>query len=129
MSYDYVIDSYAWVEYFRGTSAGEVARPYLESDRAATSSLTLGELREKYLRQEWDWFERDLAFIVNRTQVIPLDRELAVMSGELNHARKKVVRDWGMADSVVLATAQSASAKVVTGDAHFRDLPIAIMIN
>lgn len=105
-----------------------MARPYLESDRASTSALTLGELREKYLRQKWDWFERDLAFIINRTQVVPLDRELAVRAGELNHTRKEVVREWGMADSVVLATAKSASAKVVTGDAHFRDLPDVIMI-
>ena len=129
MTYEYVVDSYAWIEYFRGTSAGEAARPYLESDRAATSALTLGELKEKYLREKWSWFERDSAFIVNRTQIVNLDKEIALAAGELNHGRKKVMNGWGMADSVVLATARGASAKVVTGDPHFRDVPEAILIS
>jgi predicted nucleic acid-binding protein len=32
------------------------------------------------------------------------------------------VRDWGLADSIVLATARELGAKVVTGDKHFIDL-------
>ena len=47
MSYEYVIDSFAWVEYFRGTEAGNKVRRYIESDHAATSTLTLAELKEK----------------------------------------------------------------------------------
>ncbi len=46
----------------------------------------------------------------------------------MNHKRKKTIKDWGMADSVILATARSASAKVVTGDRHFGGLPHAIMV-
>ncbi|RLE79846.1 MAG: type II toxin-antitoxin system VapC family toxin, partial [Thermoprotei archaeon] len=29
---------------------------------------------------------------------------------------------WGLADSIVLATARKSKAKVITGDEHFRDL-------
>ena len=127
-TYEFVIDSHAWIEYFRGTEAGRAARAYVEGDGAATSTMTLANLREKYAREHWAWFDQDLAFVTTRTQVVPLDRALALMAGQLNYERKSLVRGWGMADSVVLATARSASAKVVTGDRHFEGLPDAIML-
>ncbi len=37
MSYRFVIDSYAWIEYFRGTKAGGKAKDYIESKEDATS--------------------------------------------------------------------------------------------
>lgn len=128
MSYEYVIDSFAWVEYFRGTEAGNKVRRYIESDHAATSTLTLAELKEKYLREDWASSDGDVAFIGGRTLVAPVDREIALLAGELNHARKKTVKGWGMVDSVILATARTGSARVVTGDLHFKDLPDAIML-
>ncbi len=128
MSFDYVIDSYAWVEYFRGTSSGGLVRPYVEGDRAATSTLTLAELREKYLREKWSSFQGDLEFMSTRSLVMPVNRQIALLAGELNYTRKRTVKDWGMADSVVLATARNASAKVVTGDKHFEGLPDIIMV-
>ena len=30
MAYEYVIDSYAWVEYFRGSEEGETAKEHIE---------------------------------------------------------------------------------------------------
>ncbi len=128
MSYEYVIDSYAWIEYFRGTDSGKVIRPYVESDSAATSTLTLAELKEKYLKEKWPSFEEDLDFIAARTSVTPVDRQIALLAGEINHKRKKTKSDWGMADSVILATARSVSAKVVTGDKHFEGLPDVILV-
>lgn len=128
MSYEYVIDSYAWIEYLRGTESGKRVRPYVEGDSAATSTLTLAELREKYLRERWSSFEEDLNFMVARTTVASVDRQIALLAGEINHKRKRARSDWGMADSVVLATARSASAKVITGDKHFEGLPDVILV-
>ena len=128
MSYEYVIDSYAWIEYFRGTESGKKARAYVEGDSAATSVLSLAELREKYLREGWPSFDADAAFITARTSVIPVDRQTALLAGEINHERKAAERGWGMADSIILATARTASAKVVTGDRHFKGLADAILL-
>ncbi len=123
-----MIDSFAWVEYFRGTEAGRKVRGYIEGDRTATSTVTLAELREKYLREKWPSLEEDVAFIVGRTLLTPVDRQIALLAGELNHTLKKTVRDWGMMDSIILATARAGSARVVTGDGHFSGLPDAIML-
>ncbi|MCW3133680.1 MAG: hypothetical protein N2V78_05060 [Methanophagales archaeon] len=34
MSYDAVIDSYAWIEYFKGSGSGRRAEKYIESENA-----------------------------------------------------------------------------------------------
>ncbi len=128
MSYEFVIDSYAWIEYFRGTPAGKAASKYIETNSSGTSTLTLAELREKYLRERWDFFEDDLNFMTTRSTVVTVDRSIALLAGEINHERKQVRKDWGMADSIILATARNGAAKVVTGDNHFEGLPDAIII-
>jgi predicted nucleic acid-binding protein len=128
MSYEFVIDSYAWLEYFRGSASGRVAKGYIESGTAATSAVTLAELREKYIKEKWESFEEDSDFLTTKTYLVPVEKALALLAGEINHSQKKVVKDWGMADSLILATARNAFAKVVTGDRHFEGLAETIMI-
>jgi len=128
MSYEYVVDSYAWIEYFRGSKAGKKARGFIEGDKAATATITVAELREKYAREGWPYFDEDLLFITSSTAVVNLTKDIAVKAGEINVAMKVKVKGWGMADSIILATAQVAKAKVVTGDKHFKGLKQAILI-
>ncbi len=128
MTYEFVIDSYAWIEYMRGTPRGGTARKYVEGRSAATSAMTLAELRSKCLREGWGSFEQDLNFISTRTVLVPIDSQIALSAGEIHHERRKTIADWGMADSIILATARAVSGKVVTGDSHFRGVPDAIMI-
>jgi len=128
MSYRFVIDSYAWIEYFRGTDAGRRGKNYIEGKEGATASISIAELKEKYLREGWRYFDADLLFITSVTTIVPVDKEIAVSAGEINFERKKKVKDWGMSDSIVLATARKASAKVVTGDPHFKDLKESILV-
>jgi len=56
-----------------------------------------------------------LEFLSARTFVAPVSRSIALIAGELNHV-------------LILATARSTSAKVVTGDRHFEGLPDAIIV-
>lgn len=121
MTYEYVIDSYAWVEYFRGSEEGRIAKECIEGKNCATASITIAELSEKYKRENKN-FKEDLNFIVGRTKILNLDAGIALMAGKINFENKKKIKNWGMSDSVILATAQLLNAKVVTGDEHFRGL-------
>jgi predicted nucleic acid-binding protein len=124
----YVLDSFAWFEYFSGSALGARAKPFIESSKGITPTIVVAELSEKYRREKLP-FEQDLDFIIARTRVIPLDTGIAERAGALSHERKKRVKRWGLADSVVLATARECKARIVTGDEHFRDLvDEAIMI-
>ena len=127
MTYEYVIDSYAWVEYFRGSEEGEIAKEHIEGKNCATASITIAELSEKYKRENKD-FEEDMNFIIARTKVSNLNTEIALKAGEINFDNKKKIKNWGMSDSIILATANLLNAKVVTGDEHFRELEGVVML-
>src|SRR6266581_5958399 len=116
-----VLDSFAWIEYFNGTNAGEKVQDFLETGLALTPAIVIAELSEKHKRLNRE-FGPKYDFVKARTSVVPLEEELARVAGELNFERKKRVKGWGMADSIVLATARRSGSRIVTGDPHFRDL-------
>ncbi len=66
--------------------------------------------------------------MMSKTKIINLNPMLAKEAGKLNFENKKKIRDFGMADSIILATAKLVGAKVVTGDEHFKTLN-SVMIN
>ena len=121
MSYEFIIDSYAWVEYFKGSKQGEIAKQYIENKTSATSVITIAELSEKYERENKS-FEEDFNFIISQTKIIQLDMEIALLAGKINNENKKKIKDWGMADAIILSSAKLNKGKVVTGDEHFRNL-------
>jgi len=116
-----VLDSFAWIEYFNGTTAGEKVQRFLETGRVLTPAIVVAELSEKHKRLNRE-FGPKYDFVKARTSVVPLEEELARVAGELNFERKKRVKGWGMADSIVLATARQSKSMIVTGDPHFKDL-------
>jgi predicted nucleic acid-binding protein len=116
-----VLDSFAWIEYFGGTSAGEKVQNFLENERVVTPAIVVAELSEKYKRLNRE-FGSKYDFVRTRTSIVPLEEGLARAAGEINYDRKKMVKGWGMADSMILATARRSGSKIVTGDPHFKDL-------
>ena len=86
------------------------------------------ELSRKLLREALasretaDGRLKRLQFVRSSTAILDLTDDIATVAGEIDIKRKETVRDWGLADSIVLATAQESGAKVVTGDRHFQDL-------
>lgn len=123
----HVIDSFAWIEYFAGSKAGEFAKRYIESDDSITPTIVIAELSEKYARLKEDFINK-LKFIILKSRTVALSEDIAILAGTINVDRKKQVSRWGLADSIILATARLQNASVVTGDEHFRDLDEAIMI-
>jgi predicted nucleic acid-binding protein len=63
-----------------------------------------------------------LGFLRSSTTIADLTEEIAIRSEEIDVERKQEMRRWGLADSLVLATARIADAMVVTGEEHFKDL-------
>ncbi|MEM0172687.1 MAG: type II toxin-antitoxin system VapC family toxin [Thermofilum sp.] len=136
MSYEYVIDAYAWIEYFRGSKLGEVVKRYIEEENSATPTVVVAELSRKLLKEIERGVETiegrraKLEFVGNITEIVDLSRNIAELSGEIDVERKNKVKGWGLADSIILATARKANAKVVTGDKHFADLKgEVVMVN
>jgi len=122
----YVVDSYAWLEYFMGTVAGEKAKKIIDSsaDEKMTPTICVAEMYAKVLRVEGpEKAELQRAFMKLRSALVPLTEEIAVEAAKVDVEMKKKVAGWGLADSIVLGTARKKKAKVLTGDEHFLNMP------
>ena len=127
MSDIFVLDAFAWVEYFLGSERGEKAKRFIESGKCITPTIVIAELSAKYSNEGKD-FTSKLKFIKFNTNVAVLNEEIAALSGKLKIEQRKTKKEFGIADSVIYATALAYSAKVITGDPHFDNIKEAIMI-
>src|SRR4030066_18690 len=66
--------------------------------------------------------EKQRIFIKEKSALAPLDESSAVESAKVQTKMKKEIDGWGLADSIVYATALIKKAEVVTGDDHFKKL-------
>jgi predicted nucleic acid-binding protein len=121
----YVIDTWAWVEYYAGRISA--VQEYIENDTfdLFTSVLTLTEMIN-FLHQTED-AHASLSVVQEigiRSLVVPVSREIAVLAG----GYKREGFRGGIADTIILATARIGNHMVVTGDLHFKGLPDALFI-
>ncbi|MCL5949059.1 MAG: type II toxin-antitoxin system VapC family toxin [Candidatus Bathyarchaeota archaeon] len=126
----YVIDSYAWIEYFVGSRIGETVKPLIEnSEEKITPTICLAEVYAKTLKVEsQELAEKQKTYIKEKSALVSLDEAIAVESARLNVRMKKEIDGWGLADSIVYATATIKKAEVVTGDEHFKKLKNVLFI-
>ena len=112
------------MEFFRGTDTGKNVREVLRRERCYSSVVSLAELVEWCLRNDLKARIRDyVTAVAGGSVVLNLDEEIAAIAGRINHERKKKMKEWGMMDSMILATAISYNLSIFTGDSHFKDLP------
>ena len=123
-----LIDSFAWIEYFMGTEMGVEVKQVVESDvQLYTSPIVIAEIYSKSLRTDGRAEERR-NFIVKRCAVIPIDEEIAVEAAKIHAESKETMKDFGLADAFVLASARCKSVRVLTGDPHFKDFSESVML-
>ena len=119
MSYDFVMDSYAWIEYFLGGSERDsLARFYIEKENSTTPTIAIAEISGKLLNENLAGGEtkqgRDnkLNFIKASTLIVELTAEIARVAGEIDVERRKKREGAGIADSIILATARRKMQKL-----------------
>ena len=129
MTSKYVLDSYAWVEYFKGTKSGKKVKEILENNNCFTPTIVIAELSDTYSREGYDFWEKDLEFILENSSSLELNIEIALNAGKIKQAvRKKYKNKFGLADAIILSTARTINAMVVTGDQHFKQLNNVVFI-
>jgi predicted nucleic acid-binding protein len=130
----FVIDTYAWVEYFTGGPAGEIAKSYIDNGDTVTPTMVVLELRRILLkrvgegRETAQGAEEKMEYVRSTSTILDLSYGSSMSAAAIDIEIKKKVRGWGAADSIVLEAARRLSAKVVTGDEHFRGLKDAVLI-
>ncbi len=131
-----VIDSYAWIEHFIGSTKGRKVDEILENaDEVYTPDTVLAEIARKYIREGADHktVTARLDDIVEASSIVCLDAKLAIaaatsyMEMEAN-AKKSKLNSPSLFDAIVLAIGKSLDAKIITGDQHFKNLPETIWL-
>jgi len=132
-----IVDSYAWIEFFTGSSKGRIVEKYLfDADEVYTPSIVLAEIAWKYFRENIDIsiVKNRLNIISETTIVIYVDKNIAVRVGEAyqdlleNTRRRGLKRKPGIIDAIILAITRYVDGKIVTGDQHFKDLEETIYL-
>ena len=80
-----VYDTYAWIEYFRGSEKGAVVKQLLDSQGGYTPSIVLAEIARKYRREGFDEDDilKRLLFIVGKTEIVTIDIEISLKASKV----------------------------------------------
>ena len=131
-----VIDSYAWIELFLGSSKGHKVKEIMQNaDEVYTPDIVLAEIARKYLREgvEEKTVDARLEQIISASNLTYLDTKTALESAKcytelLEKARQTDLNTPSLFDAIVLATGRILKSKILTGDQHFKSLPETIWI-
>jgi predicted nucleic acid-binding protein len=132
-----VADSYAWIEVFLGSAAGDDARrSMLEAEEVFTPDTVLAEIARKYHREGVAdaTIKKRLGSILEASEALGIDGEVALAAGKAyleleSKARDERLRKPSLFDAIVLAEARIQGAKVLTGDRHFAGLPETLWLD
>ena len=125
----YIVDAWAWVEYLKGSEFGAKVNEILneEGNEVYTCAITLAEVISKTAREGRDT-KVAYALLSGNSQIVGVNEELSVDAGLLHFEMRKTLKDFGIADAYVLATARKFKSKILTGDPHFKGVKEAILI-
>lgn len=114
-----MIDSWTWVEYWKGGRSSRAAASYIDGDEEAfVSTMNLLEIYSWVARYYGESVAKNkLETVEKRCFSIPVEKGIAIEAAKL-----KLKHKLGIADSVILATAKNLNAKLVTGDPDFKKM-------
>lgn len=114
-----ILDTYAWIELFNGTTKGKKVKELIALNQCFTSAISIAELSEWVEKEKLD---RKHVFhtVKNLSTLIEISQDDLELAGILKTEKRKTVKDFGMIDSIILATAKNYKLKIVTGDKHFK---------
>ncbi|MHA1147567.1 MAG: PIN domain-containing protein [Promethearchaeota archaeon] len=128
-SSEYLLDTYAWVEYFIGSDEGEIVKKLLESKKIHTSIISIAELSDKYYREGLtDEWESRYKFIISKSTIVPLTMEIAKNAGPRKWKMRETIEKIGLADAIIIETAIQKGFTCVSGDPHLKSLDNVLLL-
>lgn len=118
-----LVDSWAWVEYFKG-SVAEKGKEIIESkEQMLVSTINISEVYLFLLRNNPSEADKLIKFVMDSSFVIPVETKISIKAAKIKHNHK-----IGLADAIVIATAEENNAEILTGDDDFKNMKNVIYI-
>ena len=126
---EYIIDSYAWIEYFIASKEGEILKNLIldEKNQFFTVECCLVEINGWALLNN-----KDFAVILNvlyaNSSIIKLTENDWIEAAKERFEQRKVHKDFGLIDAVILTKQKQLNYKIISGDKHFKNLKNVLFI-
>lgn len=123
-----VLDSFALIEYLEGSVRGKRVKDLIENNKDVfINIISIAEV-VSVLKRKGFYSDDLISSIAMFAKIYQGDFDFYRESGLLHALIKQSIRDFGLADTIVLLTARKLNAKIVTGDPHFKTFKEAILI-
>ena len=113
-----LLDTYAWIELFNGTSRGLKVKEVIANNPCFTSAISIAELSEWVEKSKLNR-QKIFHIVKNLSTIIEVNQEQLETSGILKIEKRKNFKDFGLIDAIILATAKQYNLPIITGDKHF----------
>jgi predicted nucleic acid-binding protein len=114
-----LVDSSGWLEFLTdGPLADQYAARLRQPAAVITPTIVMYEVYKHSRRLRGEEGALDAVAAMQKTRVVPLNDELALVAADLSIEHK-----LAMADAIILATARLHEAEVVTSDVDFDGVP------
>ena len=125
----YLLDTYAWVEYFIGSKKGEVVKGMVEDEGNViyTPECCLAELKGWAIRESVD-FEELYRIVRKLSDIQCITTGDWLNAADLRSEMRKSAKDFGMMDALIVAQQRRLGCKVVSGDVHFEGVEDAVLL-
>ena len=125
----YLLDTYAWVEYFIGSKKGQVVKGMVEDEGNViyTPDCCLAELKGWAIREGVD-FDELYRIVRKLSDIHCILTEDWLDAATVRSEMRKSAKDFGMMDALIVAQQRRLGCKVVSGDAHFEGVEDAVLL-
>ncbi len=113
-----VIDTSGWLEYLSdGPLAAQYEKYLAKPETIITPSITLSEVYNKVKKAKGAEVALAVVAQIEKTTVVPLDEEIAVMAADL-----ALAHSLALPEAIAYATALREETQLVTADPHLKSL-------
>ncbi len=118
----YILDTYAWIEYFIGSRKGIIVKKILENNQNTFTILEncIAELCGWCLKERVD-FGKSLSTVRSCSSIEPVNFNNWIQAARIKWEKRKRVKDFGLMDAIILAKQKELKCKIITGDRHFKN--------
>ncbi len=126
----YIIDSYAWIEYFIGSKKGAVLRTLFQEkkNQFLTVECCLAEIQGWCLVNAKD-FTSLFKIIRANSEITSLTEHDWIDAGKERFTQRKTQKDFGLIDATLLVKQKSLRCKIISGDKHFALLKDVVFLD
>jgi len=122
-----LVDSYGWIEYFSNGPLAESYAAFIEeanAENTVTPTIVIHEVYKRIKSVKGEQKALKAYAQISRTKIVELTSPISLKAADIS-----ITLDFGMADSIVIATAKAYNAKIVTSDGHLKSLEKVKFIN